>query len=100
MGIDFCEHGTSHSTREEAALPSPFQGNERASGRRSRTRASVSTSRASTSTMEDDSHFETICNECETGGVLDTCDGCCRSWHVECLAGTAMARASRAVPPG
>jgi hypothetical protein len=31
-----------------------------------------------------------VCAECETGGTLDTCDGCIRSWHGECLSLAAL----------
>jgi len=33
---------------------------------------------------------EAVCAVCETGGTLDTCDGCVRSWHGECLSLSAL----------
>ena len=41
---------------------------------------------------------ESLCAECETGGVLDTCDGCVRSWHIECLNHSIIPAAARIHP--
>ena len=45
---------------------------------------------------------DAVCAECESGGMLDTCDGCARSWHAECLAMSLLpgrSRYSRGVQP-
>lgn len=42
-------------------------------------------SAASSGVGEDEFVGEAVCAECESGGLLDCCDGCARSWHVECL---------------
>jgi hypothetical protein len=34
---------------------------------------------------EEDFFGEAVCAECESGGLLDCCDGCARSWHAESL---------------
>ena len=28
---------------------------------------------------------DAVCALCESGGLLDTCDGCAQSWHAECI---------------
>ena len=45
---------------------------------------------------EEKAFGDPVCAECETGGVLETCDGCVRSWHVECLSHATPAAVAKA----
>ena len=48
---------------------------------------------------EDDFFGEAVCAECESGGLLDCCNGCARSWHAECLYQAALP-GGEFIPPG